>query len=69
MRRIFRFLKAYWNYLLYGDQVTFDEYVRRLTICHDCDCIDREKYQCKKCGCFMDKKCKMNTEHCVDEKW
>lgn len=69
MKRIVRFLKALWKYLLYGNRVSFETYVDRLNFCNSCEHLNREKWQCNICGCYMDKKCKMNTEHCSVKKW
>jgi rubrerythrin len=67
--RIIRFIKALIKYMRYGHRVHIDEYVNRLTICKNCNNLDDEKWSCKKCGCYLDKKAKMNTENCPDDKW
>lgn len=71
MRRVFRFLKALFRYAFCGrfENVGFGEYVRRLGICLECGEYDDAKYTCGKCGCYLDKKCKWSTEHCVEGKW
>ena len=53
----------------YGHRVQIDVYIYRLTICKDCNNLDDEKWSWKKCGCYLDKKAKMNTENCPDDKW
>ena len=67
--RLIRFLKAITIYLIYGSRTNIDEYINRLSICKDCVYFDNEKWSCKICGCFLDKKAKMNTEKCPDDKW
>lgn len=67
--RIIRFIKAIANYIRYGQRVSIDEYIHRLAVCKDCNNFNTEKWSCKKCGCYLDKKAKMNTESCPDDKW
>jgi hypothetical protein len=71
MKRIFRFLKSLIRYIFTGhvQNVTFEEYARRIDICSKCDKINQYNYTCGVCGCYMDKKAKWSTEHCDDEKW
>lgn len=67
--RVIRFLKAIIKYIKFGKRVDIDCYIHRLTICKSCDKFDDEKWTCKNCGCYLDKKAKMNTENCPDNKW
>lgn len=67
--RIIRFLKAIVKYILYGQQTPIDIYIDRLTICKSCSNFNNEKWTCKICGCYLDKKAKMNTESCPEDKW
>jgi hypothetical protein len=67
--RIIRFLKAIVKYIQFGQQTTIDVYIDRLTICKNCNNFDNEKWSCKICGCYLDKKAKMNTENCPEDKW
>ena len=67
--RIIRFLKAITIYIMFGRRTHIDEYINRLSICKDCEHFDNVKWSCKKCGCYLDKKAKMNTESCPDGKW
>ena len=69
MKRIARFIKAMWKYILYGKKVSFEEFVNRLTICSGCPCLNKEKWTCGKCGCPLLKKAKMSTENCLDGRW
>lgn len=67
--RVINFLKAIAKYILYGQRTTINEYINRLSICGKCYQFDNEKWACRKCGCYLDKKAKMNTENCPDGKW
>jgi uncharacterized paraquat-inducible protein A len=67
--RIIRFLKAIIKYIRFGQQTSIYDYIHRLTVCSNCEYFDNEKWSCKKCGCYLDKKAKMNTENCPDGKW
>ena len=67
--RIIRFIKAVIKYIRYGQRPPIDEYIRRLSICRDCKNFESEKWTCGICGCYLDKKAKMNTEICPDDKW
>ena len=69
MRRIFRFIKALWRYMWYGNRVSFDTYITRLNSCKGCKYINKEKWTCNNCGCYLVKKCKMSTEKCPIGKW
>ena len=69
MKRILRFIKALWRYMLYGDRVSFDTYITRLNSCKGCKYINKEKWTCNNCGCYLVKKCKMSTEKCPIGKW
>ena len=67
--KIIRFLKAIIKYVIFGQRVNIDNYIHRLSVCKNCKHFDNEKWSCKICGCFLDKKAKMNTENCPDDKW
>ena len=67
--RIIRFLKSIIRYIKFGHRIDIDEYIRRLIICKCCENFDEEKWICKTCGCYLDKKAKMNTENCPNDKW
>ena len=67
--RIIRFLKSIIKYIRFGQQTTIDVYIERLAICKNCNNFDNEKWSCKVCGCYLDKKAKMSTEKCPDDKW
>ena len=67
--KIIRFLKAIIKYIRFGQQTTIDVYIDRLTTCKNCNNFNNEKWSCKICGCYLDKKAKMNTENCPENKW
>ena len=69
MFRLIRFLKSIIKYIRFGNQTHIDEYINRLTICKNCNNFNHEKWTCKICGCYLDKKAKMNTENCPEGKW
>lgn len=69
MRRIIRFVKALWKYILYGDRVSFNQYVDRMKVCSECLMFRNDNWTCGKCGCYIDKKAKMTTESCPENKW
>ena len=69
MKRVFRFIKAVWRYILYGKRVTFNQFVDRLDICRDCPNLKKDNWTCGICGCYLDKKTKMSTEKCPENKW
>ena len=67
--RVVRFFKAIVRYIKFGKRVTFNDYVYRLAVCEVCEHCDKDNWSCKKCGCYLDKKTKMNTENCPEDKW
>lgn len=69
MKRVWRFLKALWKYILYGKRVSFRRYVTRLEMCSCCSNFNSDTWTCKICGCHMDKKAKMSTEKCPNNAW
>lgn len=69
MRRIIRFIKAIIRYIRFGQRVSIDMYINRLILCKECEHFSNTKWTCKKCGCFLDKKAKMSTEKCPNNKW
>lgn len=67
--RVLRFLKAIIRYICFGQRTTIDVYISRLTSCEYCEHFNDDNWSCKKCGCYLDKKAKMSTEKCPDNKW
>ncbi len=47
--------------------VSDDEKNRRLSICRECEFLKNSR--CEKCGCFMNFKAKLSSEHCIEGKW
>jgi hypothetical protein len=41
----------------------------RMSICHECPELRKITNQCKKCGCFMNVKSKLNSAKCPIGKW
>lgn len=53
-----------------GDgSVDEQEIVRRLSLCHRCDLYIRAQKRCSQCGCYMQFKAKMRSQHCPVGKW
>ena len=67
--RILRFIKALYRYIIFGKRVDIDDYIDRLNVCKTCFNLNKEKWKCEKCGCYVDKKAKMNTETCPEKYW
>ena len=42
---------------------------QRLAICRECEFFRPRVEQCKKCGCFMKLKTKLEHSHCPIHKW
>jgi Family of unknown function (DUF6171) len=49
--------------------VSKDEEQRRLNICQSCEFFNAEKSTCRKCGCFMKFKTRLNSADCPAGKW
>lgn len=69
MKRLFRFVKALYKYMVCGNKIKLNDFTIRINFCRYCDYVDFEKYMCKKCGCYLLKKCRMSSEHCPIKKW
>lgn len=69
MKRILRFLKSLWNYILYGNRTPLTIYADRLKICSGCDKLNNKNWTCNVCGCYITKKAKMDIEICPEDKW
>ena len=46
-----------------------DEVERRLSICRECPYFVQRTERCRKCGCFMKLKTKLERAHCPIGKW
>ena len=76
MYKILRFIKSLWFHVYSGfPKSTQSEINERWSICISCEYIDKEKSQCKLCGCNLNtKKIFMNKlawadQECPAEKW
>ena len=67
MERLIRFLKAFFKYLLIGDEVTEDVYTNRISTCNSCKFLDNGI--CSVCTCNVKRKAKWTTEKCPKNKW
>lgn len=45
------------------------EQERRLAICHACEFYDAVRSRCRKCGCKVSLKARIETSHCPISKW
>ena len=69
MKRVIRFIKSLYRYILHGSKVSNAEYIGRISVCNTCDSLDKDRLMCKECGCYIMKKSRMNTEECPLKKW
>lgn len=51
------------------DAITEQEISRRLVLCHRCDLFLPQQKRCSRCGCYMDFKARMRSQHCPVGKW
>ena len=51
------------------EYVPNEVFADRLNICLNCDNFIKMTSQCKKCGCFMNLKCKMSHASCPIGLW
>lgn len=42
---------------------------KRLAICHSCDSYDSSQHRCYLCGCLVNLKASLETQHCPVNKW
>lgn len=49
--------------------VSASEISRRLEICRDCEFFESSSTRCLKCGCFLNLKTRLESEHCPIGKW
>lgn len=68
---IFRFLKALYRYAVYGHfkKVPFNVFSKRINQCSNCEYLNKDKWNCSVCGCFLIKKSQWITEDCPKSKW
>lgn len=67
MKRIFRFIKALFKYILFGQDVSSDIHLYRYNICLSCKHLNGKK--CNICGCYVKTKTRWSTESCPINKW
>lgn len=48
---------------------TVEEYRERLDTCNECPFLLRKNKRCGKCGCLLEFKARMKTQHCPEKKW
>ena len=61
------FSKEIVKYVAHGaPNVSVEDYIDRLDTCSKCPHIQKEKMQCKICGCVMEMKAKWKTAVCPD---
>lgn len=59
-----------WDMLNPNEPRSMEEQVEaRLAICRECPYFRASTEQCKKCGCFMKLKTKLERAHCPIGKW
>jgi hypothetical protein len=46
-----------------------EEFERRMDICRSCEFFRANTQTCRKCGCFMKLKTKLERAHCPIKKW
>lgn len=52
-----------------GAMVDQAEQQRRLAICHECEFYDAQQIKCRKCGCKLNLKTRLQAWHCPISKW
>lgn len=50
-------------------EIEAEEVARRLEICRWCEHFIPEQGRCSQCGCFMNFKTKLRSQHCPINKW
>lgn len=68
LKMIANFAKASAEYVSAGmPSVTQEEYEERISTCHECPNLIKDKNQCSLCGCFIDQKASWQTAKCPDD--
>ncbi len=69
-RKLLNLTKATLSHVALGMPKTEeDELQKRTEICADCDSLDKEKYVCNECGCFLNYKLGWAGQKCPKGKW
>jgi len=64
--------RALWDWAVSGfSMASEEEAARRISICESCEYFDAGPRRCKHlgCGCYLDAKVKLKTEHCPVNRW
>ena len=56
-------------HLVTEEKAKQEEFDRRMSICRSCEFFKPKSEQCRKCGCFMKLKTKIDRAHCPIHKW
>ena len=67
--RVIRFIRALWNYMLFGTRVSDETLEHRMDECSYCSYLNSKKMVCGKCGCYVKKKARWSTEKCPEGRW
>ena len=68
--KVWNLTKSIVEYAKSGFENTSKErYKERLTICDNCELLDKKKGECSVCGCVMSVKAKWDVEKCPKAKW
>lgn len=65
--RIFRFIKAVFKFILYGNIVDIETQKERINECFSCEFM--KESACSICECEIELKTKWSTESCPKNKW
>jgi len=50
-------------------EVSQEDIDKRLSICNECDRFIKEANRCVECGCFLQFKTRLRSQHCPLDKW
>ena len=68
MKKIGQFVKEIVKWIIKGCKVHPRSWYR-LSLCLDCEWYEGNSKRCKRCGCYMPLKTKLDTSKCPIEKW
>jgi hypothetical protein len=64
------FVNSMWNFAKDGFKLADDaKYNKRLSVCNNCPLNDKVNGRCTACGCFIDKKARIDIEKCPKGLW
>jgi hypothetical protein len=72
IRKAFTFGRAVVRHVVNrGREASEELYQARLAVCKDCEFLDQERRVCQdpRCGCFVDRKARWESENCPQGKW